>query len=353
MTRTRRVLLVDDLEAKADIVATIVKEAEDRDASTRYDIVRHSSAQRLVQALEADGVASLAELDVILVDFSLNTHRYGAQGPVVAVAHPVPADGAAVRVEEVELSTGIGVLLHLTRLLATEEYVAARGARPVTALYTFVDLDEPTSRYFAAAAWSWFGVPVFSIRPKGMPEQLRRLGHAGIDQERVDDGARALDELLEYFRLAKRQSGWMAEGTGTDAYRWLRVLQEKEVSNDVESYRRVGLISSAIRMNRKSRKVERVTVDEVRQFHDRLVDRLYQRVKNLVASYDQYLVADWPLALELDRGKDEDGYDRNGVRRTLRNELDRTQEFWQAEDVSVALDLFRARHGAPAGTTRR
>lgn len=357
MTRTRRVLLVDDLEAKADLVAQMVSDVERRDASATYEIVHLSSAQRLVTMVEDDAVASLAEFDVILVDFSLNTHRYGGAGPVVGIEIPAGADG--VRVDEVELSTGIGVLLYLTQLLGTDEYRAARAGRPA-ALYTFVDLDEPTSRYFAAAAWSWFGVPVFSIRPKGMSEQLRRLGHAGIDQERVEDASGALDELLEYFRLVKRQSGWMAEGAGTDAYKWLRVLQEKEVSNDVEAYRKVGLVSRATRTNRMTRTVEGVKVDLVRQFHDRLVDRLYHRVKNLVASYDQYLVADWPLAVEVRREDDTGRPDRDGARRTLRNELDRSLEFWSAEDVAAALNRSRAERDlrdtvghTPTGTTGR
>lgn len=339
MARTTRVLVIDDLPTKKELVDAALATLGDRDASVQADLAdgrivvdQLTSAKRLVDLVAAEGRAGLERYDVVLVDFGLHTRRYGADGPLVTVDVPAadPEDTGNRRIE-VEITTGVGVLLHLEQVLG-----AGEGARP--AVYTFVDLVEETSRLFAPAAWAWFGVPVFPVRdPLSMARQLRARDHAPQQQARVQAAADALEELTEYFARtpSTQRWKWVTPGVGRDAYEWLVGLHAAEVSPDPDAYLSRGLI-------RRSTLFDRVTVDDTKQLHNMLIARLYSRLRDLEGCFGRAWVEDWPAP---DGGTDlpqKEAKQHNAdVRRTLRNELARSGEFWTADDIRVALGRHR------------
>lgn len=151
-----KVLVVEDWGARTDAIR--------RAAHTMgEDLIKVSVKTGLDWVGDAP-VDWLARFDSFLVDFDLSTTRPGAR----TAPNLVSISG-----EQVHVTTGMGAMLFLRDTMATPAYQQARtqvtaGRRPEqrqATIYSFVDLDEIQSLFFAAAAATWLDASFFKAVP--------------------------------------------------------------------------------------------------------------------------------------------------------------------------------------------
>ena len=334
-------------------------------------MVRHMGTVHEVVAATA---AELAEFDVVLVDFGLQTGRYGQVGPIVDLelpsqdpGDPVGEDGAGTTwtTRPVELTTGIGVLLYLAQLTARQAYREARGTRAAPVLCTFGVQDENSATLAVAAAQSWFGYRWFPFRGDidSMADQLASIldtfdgTHGYVRRHPVDHllryarrAAVALDSLLEYPSPALRNLSWLGPD-GREPYLWLRGLSQQHCDDGPDAYR--------VRHSSRTADGQRATgliaadakCNPVAQLYDQVVEPLYVGLRAFHGAFGSSYVSDWaPTRAEYvestpkkPNGKPEKDYRTEPVYTTLRAALAASAEFWTAEDVEAALGWHRAK----------
>ncbi|GAB4003690.1 hypothetical protein [Nocardioides ultimimeridianus] len=217
-----RVLLIDDLADRAARLRRLARLNPD------LDVENEPSIRTLITEYATE---DLAQYDVILVDFNLSGHR-PENLPAPRARVGTTPQGSSV---EVDVTTGIGVLLYLSSLFESEEFRAVKRAarRPLTSprLLTFTDLSETAGRLFAAAGLLWFGANHFpSILPPDAAERLVDLadplsGATYPDPRRdsaaalVPSAALGLDEMLAVDVNGKASS----LEARPDTFSWLQI----------------------------------------------------------------------------------------------------------------------------------
>ncbi len=277
-----RVLVIDDSSDKWDLAVQAARLVPD---GLRPE-VRWADQRGLTGGIPDFGVnlaaQELAEYDLVLIDFELRARRYLSAGPrvtldlpvggVAALSGPHTAELTRMRREEIELTTGLGVLLHLTQALAKEDYLRARGDRRLPRLCMYGDFDEAPTRFSAALGTLLFDSPWFPV-DKDLRRRAYRLerllaevrgvaptpwvdafAHLGVDPARraepwvdpfarlVRNAVRELEGLLFPFE-GKRVPEWVRRPDGLSGFLWLRSVLENRGAAGPEEYRADGLIN--------------------------------------------------------------------------------------------------------------
>lgn len=319
MVNSLKVVVVEDSLYKFTMLRGALGAVSAQSMFADCQVEHHTRATTLVER----PVAKLADVDVFFVDFDLQTGRYSQDGPVITVSplREFAPDPAARRSREVEVTTGMGVLLHLDDTFRSEEYLAARGERAPAAVYAYVDLAECRARYFAAAAQSWFGVPLFPFAPTDqMVTNLERHPVPSAAAGKIARSVPLLDSLLNHFTEATTPS-WVTP-RGSHAFNWLRALERHGCAPSTATY--VPAL------------VTRATVNPTELLHDTLVARLYAKVLAFEAALEPEDVKAWPR-----QDAKPDATSRRRVRGTLAGELTDSALFWRADDVRAALLVRR------------
>lgn len=221
-------LVVDDRIDRAERLRDAIDQLEAR--SDEPPTMTHvGSTARLARMTPEN----LATFDRILVDFNLS-------GELKETVSPVLSMRCAGSVRQVEMRTGIGVMLWLRTVLDSTGYAMARGNRTRVQVYGFTNPnDGPRFRLFAAAALDWFGAVPFQPAEErevladylsdpslieedpivwecqDMLAPFRRLMDVVSEAESENAGSwRHLGETIEWMEIIRR--GQRAGGTAHD-----------------------------------------------------------------------------------------------------------------------------------------
>lgn len=366
-----RLLVVEDSTPKFAVLKSAIAAVP---AELAPEVVRVETVFELTGGIDAAGTTvggisttKLAEFDLVLVDFGLQTLRYGGSGPLVELLLPPaewgehPDGPVELTPHPIELTTGIGVLLYLTQVAADPAFRRARGERDTPVFWLYGAQDEAPARLAVAAAQAWFGCPWFPLRETAkMADQMASIldgvtGSGGYKRIYPADrllqsgpaAGAALDLLTECLWPQRSRLDWPST---FDAYTWLRELHERDCAFDPTLYwtakPRHGEVEHAhagglVRWGKKP--------NQVSQFYDEVVDRLYVGLRNLHAAFGRHHVSDWPAdRATFDAAASASQHGRKvsiktaPVYGTLESSLTESEEFWTAEDVAAALLWHRA-----------
>lgn len=312
--RALNVVLLDDSVDKFSMLRDALKDVNTRSALAGCNLEHYTRALTLIDK----PVEELADVDVFFIDFHLYTGRYQFSIPTITVStlREFAPDPATRKSREVEVTTGMGVLLYLDETFRSEEYLTARGDRPAAVVYTYVDMTEARARYFAVAALSWFGVQPFLVTSRApMAANLEQHPHPQLGAARIAEAVPLLDALLNHFTRANTPE-WVTK-PGSEAYFWLRLLGRHQCDSSPKTY---------------SPLLTRYDINATTTLYDGLVGRLYAKVRAFEAALIPADVAEWP--------RPDHAALRPQARRRLATELNESELFWEADDVKVAM-LFR------------
>lgn len=191
---------------------------------------------------------TIARYEAVLVDFDLQTekNRFVAPAPILLL-NPGSEDEI-----KVEATTGIGAMLHLRNVFASQEYREARklhlgqeggnlppGWRPPPAhvaqqrdspftprLFAFVGNDDPVSRLFASSCAAWFGAVYLDAHGnadylKGALKNPTTHEQAALSR-RIQKAGTYLTWMLKENFLGEAR--WLEPKP--DGFQWLRIYHK-------------------------------------------------------------------------------------------------------------------------------
>lgn len=311
---------------------------------------------------------ALAEYDAIFVDFNLQSSQGLPRDErlrldVAGSDDSMPSSRVSLDLRQ---ATGMGVLLRVRELMSTPEYWDAWAVRASTgsrterawrdprgsALYSFVEYADMTSRLFAAAAWAWFGARFFdgNSTVENMAQRLRssrRTDAVGTMQQRmVELAAGPLMTMLTLNPLGDSQLITPAENpSGFDWYRIYRRAREgrhqfafgrpiKEAFHEIVGY------------------TPELPVRRSHQF-DVIAEHLHDAAQTFIDVWDTPPDGSDPFSDAADtetRPRTRTGYKFSWTQRDPLTEfLTHTSRFWDAPDVRLAFTHHMATRPRTAG----
>lgn len=319
----KRYLVIEDLGERTDELHRAVKVLQRQGVDVILD--HETRVNRLLDRGDYP-VERLASYDAFFVDFHLSSDRFLARRPI---EFPIKIGTDTV---SVPATTGMGVLLYLTNLVKTERYQVERKAqashlpagRWAPGFYSFVEIQDVQSQFYATAAQSWFGATYFraiavadtlAIWLAKLPEWK-----GSAEPQLVRDAVVPFEQLMD-CKLTSTRFAW---GSLPEAYDWLRFY--------LEAGGRVGSLPEfrAVVARRTAMKVKWKNAPN--EYSDRL-DPIQNALKTLLETYAQGCTEDWPE----EKFKLSDRPDR------LLNILTMSSSFWMEPDVGFALKAHRAR----------
>lgn len=321
MKRPNLYLVIEDGGERTDELYRALRDIKNQGCDVTLDHERRVS--RLLGQKSLYTVDDLAAYDAFFVDFHLSTEK-NFEVPA-KLTLPIGNE-----LEEVTLTTGIGVLLYLTNLIKSEEYMVARdrhakilpreSRRP--ALYAFVELKALQSRFYAAAARSWFGADYFRATPRSsvLAEQLMDLDgwRTGREATIVRNAVEPFNRLMD-CKLDVTRSAW---GSIPEAYDWLRFYyQAGGARGGKAGFKTVVTREMHITPTWTSATIE---------YADREMNPIQQAMRDFLQSYRQGEGDKWPTKFSLT--------ERDRMFEVLRD----SESFWMEPDVGFAMRAHRA-----------
>jgi hypothetical protein len=233
-------------------------------------------------------IERLATYDAFFVDFHLGTEQNFEQPTKVKI--PI-----GEKLEEVTVTTGMGVLLYLTEIFKTDKYIAARDEhakllpreRRRPQLYAFVELKAVQSRFYAAAAQSWLGADYFRAitNPTVLASRLMDLERWRSDREAtiVKNAVEPFNQLMN-CKLEVTRSAW---GSIPEAYDWLRFYYQADGAlGGREGFKQVVT---------KELRITPTWTNATVQYADRELNPIQDAIKAFLAAYPQGDTGGWPV----------------------------------------------------------
>jgi hypothetical protein len=324
------VLVVEDWGARTDAV---VQAAKDLGGNVQV------SVETGVDWLGAHALKRLAQYDSFLVDFDLSMSRPGAKRMRGAVTF----NG-----EPLDISTGMGVMLFLRLAMARAEYQQERdeltAGRPAdqrkATIYSFVDLDEIQSMFFASAAAAWLGASFFKAVPdaKVLSQTLGNpAAAAAIAEAQVVDQAQA-----EFMSLMDWASGrppfkdLQPEGQPLETYDFLSTF-----------HKTYGSARTLVGKEAAAKHLEALAEVSGVMWQPTNATSQYQRELGLVQEEIRDFLDEFGNNLFYDRLGKPFREEPHVLEEVLRN----SHLFWTSPDVRAALRWHR-RHGAAGAGAR-
>jgi len=265
-------------------------------------------------AAMAISAQELAEYDIVLVDFNLETTRAFREAILAEVDLPAEDLGTlsqlrteTVPVEptEIQITTGIGVMLRFTQLVATEEFRTARGDRrpPVHCMYG--SRDETWVLFGAGLGALLFGARWIDASASGtigrLIDELNGTGPADKGPAAVVPQAatEVLHKMLFPCDSRDNFNGWRWRGSprANSGYMWLRHIQHRGVGVTAASLEQAQLVAGK-RTNRAGtgdkEKVQRFNFTEMP--FEMVIEPLYGYLQRFVSAMGKSALSDmkWP-----------------------------------------------------------
>ena len=276
-------------------------------------------------------VEQLASYDAFFIDFDLSSKLDPSDD---SLDFSVQIGDETMKVHA---TTGMGVLLYLTRIIQTDKYRSARdqhakkfpGDNVRPRFYTFVELDNFQSKFYAAAARSWFGADFFravadSYTLASMLEDLDDW-RDGWQPELVRNAVTPFNFLMD-CKLASTHYDW---GSMPEAYEWL--------NSYLHARGKTGGQMPFISAVHRHWGIQVAQGNATNQLTDYL-NPIQEALKAVIEVYEEGCTDAWPERLKVRDNQD-----------PMFEVLLESRLFWEEPDVRTALRAHRARQRLPRG----